>query len=59
MDTGLFNLAFRFDGNDALVVPANRHLDIQQATMSAWVRPITYSLQNGADRGIILNKESS
>ena len=27
--------------------------------MSAWVRPITYSLQNGADRGIILNKESS
>ena len=56
---GLFNLAFRFDGNDALVVPANRRLDIPQATMSAWVRPITYSLQNGADRGIILNKESS
>lgn len=56
---GLYNLAFRFTGDDALVVPPDRHLDLNTLTMSAWLRPVDYDLADNADRGIIMNKESS
>ena len=56
---GLYNLAFRFDGMDAMAVPPNPRLDLQTVTMAAWVRPVRYDIRGGADRGIIMNKESS
>ena len=36
---GIYNLAFRFDGNDALAVPNNPKINLNRVTMSAWVRP--------------------
>ena len=56
---GLYNLAFRFNGDDAMVVPPNARLDLNTLTMSAWLRPVDYDLADNADRGIIINKESS
>jgi hypothetical protein len=56
---GLYDLAFRFDGDDAMVVPYVPALDLGTVTMSAWLRPVEYNLAEGADRGIILNKEGS
>ena len=56
--TGLFGQAFRFTGNDMLIVDeTNGVLDADFVTMAAWVRPIHYDV--AADRGIIMNKESS
>ena len=63
---GLFGLAFRFDGDDALRVPrCNKataepwNLDMTRATMLAWIRPQGYAIDYEADRGIIMNKENS
>ena len=72
---GLFGLAFRFDGDDSLRVSrCNKamdpngpptggdgawNLDLTRTTMLAWVRPQSYAVAYEADRGIIMNKESS
>ena len=56
---GLHNLAFRFDGDDAMVVPANPRLDLARVTMSGWIRPVEYDIADEGDRGIIMNKENS
>ena len=67
---GLYNLAFRFTGNDALTVDHTAALDIATTTMSAWIRPVEYDVSLGvqaagvgsggpSDRGIIMNKEGS
>ena len=72
---GLFGLAFRFDGDDSLRVSrCNKamdpngpptggdgawNLDLTRTTMIAWVRPQSYAVAYEADRGIIMNKESS
>ena len=54
---GLYNLAFRFDGDDAMHVTSTALLDVATVTMSAWVRPVEYDV--AGDRGIIMNKEGS
>lgn len=42
-----------------MVVPHAAALDLVSLTMAAWIRPVEYALANGADRGIIINKENS
>jgi hypothetical protein len=55
---GLYGEAFRIDEHSVLTVTnANSKLDANFVTMIAWVRPIKYDVT--ADRGIIMNKESS
>ena len=56
---GLYDLAFRFDGDDAMVVNYVPQLDLTRVTMSAWIRPVEYNLAETADRGIIMNKEGA
>ena len=57
--TGLYDLAFRFTGDDAMVVHWTQALDLNTVTMSAWARPVTYNIQEGADRGLSMNKENA
>ena len=56
---GVYNLAFRFDGNDAMVVPNHARLQVSRITMSAWIRPVEYDIKDHGDRGIIMNKEGA
>ena len=53
------NLAFRFNGDDSMIVPANPRLDVVRITMSAWIRPVEYDIMDQGDRGIIMNKENA
>ena len=53
---GLYKQAFRFDGDDHLLVKYSTRLDLTRVTMMAWIRPVKYD--TAQDRGIIMNVSS-
>lgn len=68
---GQFNLAFRFNGDDSVVITNTAILSSLAGgvTISAWVRPVAYDVCSASsmrpnspdvcDRGVIMNKEGA
>jgi hypothetical protein len=56
---GLYKQAFRFSGDDVLLVPESPMFDVEAVTMMAWVRPLSYDRADPTDRSIIMNRERS
>ena len=54
---GRYGFAFRFDGDDQLMISDAPGLDADTLTALCWVKPSTFDFD--ADAGIIFNKEGS
>eukprot|EP01052_Picozoa_sp_SAG31_P004689 SAG31_NODE_197_length_20660_cov_8.861368_13_plen_549_part_00 len=52
--TGLFGLAFKFDGDDVVEIPSSPRLNVQALTTLAWVHPTELDFTTDVD--IIVNR---